>query len=101
MINNTNPQNSLGQGRRGRVSDVYMRRTQVSDEEPNDARPNFQDWYKTDLRYNSVFDHVVDIGVYRTCFVTAGGCGGTPVIGGVFTVPVSANRRSGTRIGRA
>ena len=42
----TNPQNLAGQGRRGRVSDVYMRRTQVSDEEPNDARSNFQDWYE-------------------------------------------------------
>ena len=41
----TNPQNAGGQGRRGRVSDVYMGRTQVSDEEPNDARPHFQDWY--------------------------------------------------------
>ena len=42
----TNPQNLFGQGRRGRVSDVYTRCTQVSDEEPNDARPNFQDWYR-------------------------------------------------------
>ena len=42
---NTNPQNAAGQGRRGRVSDVYMRRTQVSDEEPNDARTHFQGWY--------------------------------------------------------
>ena len=42
---NTNPQNSLGQGRRGRVSDVYTRGTQASDDEPNDARTHFQDWY--------------------------------------------------------
>ena len=42
----TNPQNAAGQGRRGRVSDVYTRRTQVSDEEPNDDRTHFQDWYK-------------------------------------------------------
>ena len=42
---NTNSQNAAGQGGRGRVSDVYMRRTQVSDDEPNDARPHFQDWY--------------------------------------------------------
>ena len=45
----TNPQNSLGQGRRGRVSDVYTRCTQVSDDEPNDARPHFQDWYKAPI----------------------------------------------------
>jgi hypothetical protein len=25
---------------------VYMTRTQVSDDESNEARPNFQDWYK-------------------------------------------------------
>ena len=43
-LSHTNPQNLVGQGRRGRVSDVYMRRTQVSDDEPNDARPHFQDW---------------------------------------------------------
>ena len=45
----TNPQNSAGQGGRGRVSDVYMRHTQVSDDEPNEARPHFQDWYQRSL----------------------------------------------------
>ena len=43
--NHTNPQNSFGQGRRGRVRDVYTRCTQVSDDEPNEAPTHFQDWY--------------------------------------------------------
>ena len=43
----TNPQNSVRRGRRGGANDVYMRRTQVSDDESNKARPNFQDWYET------------------------------------------------------
>ena len=45
-VTNTNPQNAAGQGRRGRVRDVYTRCTQVSDDEPNDAPTHFQDWYK-------------------------------------------------------
>ena len=46
---NTNPQNSVRRGRRGGASDVYMKHTQVSDDESNEARPNFQDWYDSAL----------------------------------------------------